>query len=153
MVFKKNPNNFRRLIYSKGLLFFLVFVLAGTIFVFSKAAQRKRQVEKEIDALKQEIEKLSGRNGDIASLLENFGDKDYLEQEARLRLNLKKKGEEVAIVLPQKGAGKSESENVAPDSAVASREEAKQSGYSDYAAKTGSPKMNNLKKWLAYFFE
>lgn len=141
--------------YSKGLLLFLVFVLAGTIFVFSKAAQRKRQVEKEIETLKQEIEKLGGRNGDIAALLENFGDKDYLEQEARLRLNLKKKGEEVAIVLPrnQAGIGAAENENAALDSVIAGREEAKQSDFSGRAAKTGSPKMNNLKKWLAYFFE
>lgn len=131
--------------YSKGLLFFLVFVLAGTIFVFSKAAQRKRQVEKEIETLKQEIEKLGGRNGDIAALLENFGDKDYLEQEARLRLNLKKKGEEVAIVMPSIGGKTPES------SAGAISGDDKYS--SAAGAETGSPKMNNLKKWLEYFFE
>lgn len=139
--------------YSKGLLFFLIFVLAGTIFVFSKAAQRKRQVEKEIETLKQEIEKLGGRNGDIAALLENFGDKDYLEQEARLRLNLKKKGEEVAIVVMPSSGGKTPvASNAAPessDSAVSGDDK-----YSSAAgAKTGSPKINNLKKWLAYFFE
>ncbi len=122
----------------------MIFVLAGTIFVFSKAAQRKRQVEKEIETLKQEIEKLGGRNGDIAALLENFGDKDYLEQEARLRLNLKKKGEEVVIVLPDSGVKASGNS----DSAVLNTDKS-----SDSAAKTGSPKINNLKKWLEYFFE
>lgn len=150
MIFKKKSNNFKQLFYSKGLLFFLILVLAGTIFVFSRAAQRKRQVEKEIDALKQEIEKLSGRNGDIASLLENFGDKDYLEQEARLRLNLKKKGEEVAVVLPQNRDG-------AASGAVSADLGGAISNASEFSAvsntKVSGAKMNNLKKWLNYFFE
>ena len=66
-------------------------------------------VRNEIEGLKQEIEKIEQKNKELASLIELFKDPDIIELEAKRRLNLKKHGEEVVVILRDKN---DESQNI-----------------------------------------
>lgn len=65
----------------------------------AKEAYQKYQVDKEIAHLRQEILELENKNNDFASLLDSFQDPSTVELAAKRRLNLKKPGEEVAVIL------------------------------------------------------
>jgi hypothetical protein len=66
-------------------------------------------VKKEIDKLSQEILDLEQKNSNLVSLIDSFQDPDTVELEAKRRLNLKKPGEEVAVILTDK---KDEPQNI-----------------------------------------
>jgi len=57
------------------------------------------KVKKEIDRLKEEIISLEKRNNDLSSLIGSFEDPNVIELEAKKRLNLKKPGEEVVVIV------------------------------------------------------
>ena len=63
-----------------------------------KESYRKYQLQKEINQLKSEIERLEGENQKLSDLIKYFQDVSFLEKEAREKLNLKKPGEEVVII-------------------------------------------------------
>ena len=76
----------------------------------AKEAYRKHQVQAEIDALKIEILELERKNSSLSSLIESFKDPQNIELEAKRRLNLKKPGDEVAVILRDKD---NEGQNIA----------------------------------------
>lgn len=59
---------------------------------------RSRQINGEIVKLQEEAESLRARNFEIANLTASLEDEEFLEREARLKLGLKKAGEEVVIL-------------------------------------------------------
>ena len=75
----------------------------------AKEAYKKHQVKKEIEILSQEILNLEQKNSNLISLIDSFQDSDTVELEAKRRLNLKKQGEEVAVILRDK---KDEPQNI-----------------------------------------
>lgn len=93
---------------------------------FGREVLRSRQIDREIAALKEEAERLRARNFEIASLHASLTSGDYLEREARLKLNLQKEGERVVVV---------------------TKPEAPAAGASDAA----QPEWSNAKKWWTYF--
>ena len=88
----------------------------------AKEAYKKHQVKKEIDRLSQEILDLEQKNSNLVSLIDSFQDPDTVELEAKRRLNLKKQGEEVAVILrdknhePQNIVQQGEIDSLAPKS-------------------------------------
>ncbi len=76
---------------------FLLWVAAGLIREMGEA----RRSEKNIDRLKAEITNLERKNGELRSLIEYFKTDAAVEREARERLNLKKPGENVVIILDE----------------------------------------------------
>src|SRR3989338_9205276 len=56
------------------------------------------QLKKEIQALETEARELEAKNIEIGKLKSYFESKDFLEEEARLKLGLQKPGEETVIV-------------------------------------------------------
>lgn len=74
-----------------------------------KEAYRKHQVRAEIESLKQEIMELEKKNSSLSSFVDSFQDPENIELEAKKRLNLKKPGEEVAVILRGKD---SEEQNI-----------------------------------------
>ena len=83
------------------ILIFLVLVVAG--FVSWKAlneAKRSRQIEKEIESLKREAEKIRQYNGTLQGKIAYFETQDFQEREAKEKLNFQKPNESVAIVKP-----------------------------------------------------
>ena len=59
---------------------------------------RSRQIDKEIAELEAEAESLRAKNFEITHLTASLDDEEFLEREARLKLGLKKVGEEVVVL-------------------------------------------------------
>jgi hypothetical protein len=56
-------------------------------------------------SVRTEIHRLEQGNANLSALIDSFGQDGVLELEARRRLNVKKPGEEVVIILPPKANG------------------------------------------------
>lgn len=97
-------NFIKKLLSSKVFLFFIVLALIGLVISLGQESYRKYQLTKEINGLKSEIERLEGKNQQLADLMEYFQEGSYLEKEARLKLNLKKPGEKVVVISQTAGA-------------------------------------------------
>ena len=87
---------------SRGSLLVLALLTIWLGWSAAKEAYKKHQVKKEIDKLSQEILDLEQKNSNLVSLIDSFQDPDTVELEAKRRLNLKKQGEEVAVILRDK---------------------------------------------------
>lgn len=80
------------------------FFLAGlTILVLigislGKEAYRKKQIQKEIDALEAQISELDQENGDMENLIGYLSSTDFQEKEAREKLNLQKNDEKMIVL-------------------------------------------------------
>jgi len=120
------------------IIFFLgVVVLTFTIFALSKETYKKRQVEKEIEALRQEAEKIRRDNliiGDKVSYLES---KDYLEKEAKDKLNMQSPNENVVVIKPS----------------LVKKEEVPDIVRNPERPIENHDKFGNAKKWYDYFFK
>lgn len=97
---------------------------------------RNRQIQKEIEALKQEAEKIKTTNKELVEKNEYFSTQDFQEKTAKEKLNLQKENEKVVVVKPS------------PSSSVLG--EFKQNGTEK---KEAEPELPNYKKWWNYFFE
>ncbi len=97
---KDNLTIYEKLIRSR--IFFIVLIpisLALLIGIFQQFYHRY-QVKKDLDKLDTEIANFNKQKEDLSSLLDYYKNESNLENEARVRLNLKKEGEEVVIILP-----------------------------------------------------
>ena len=65
---------------------------------FSRELVRGRQIDREIAGLEREAERLRAKNFEIASLYASMNNGEFLEREARLKLNLRKEGERVVVL-------------------------------------------------------
>jgi len=111
--------------------------LTFTIFALSKETYRKKQVEKEIEALRQEAEKIRRDNliiGDKVSYLES---KDYLEKEAKDKLNMQGPDENVVVIKPS----------------LVKKEEVSDIVRDPERPIENQDKFGNAKKWYDYFFK
>ncbi|MBL7155215.1 MAG: septum formation initiator family protein [Candidatus Portnoybacteria bacterium] len=126
-------NFIKKLLSSKVFLFFIVLALIGLVISLGQESYRKYQLTKEINSLKSEIERLEGKNQQMADLMEYFQEGSYLEKEARLKLNLKKPGEKV-VVISQPAAAEVDKRIVAEAESEVSNE------------------TTNFWKWWEYFF-
>lgn len=98
---------------------------------YIRAVIQKSEIQKEIDRLKAEKEKLEANNSDLSGLLDYFASESYKEREMRLKLNMQKSGEKVIILSePEKKSVRSSALNLDKDSSSSS----------------------NIKKWKEYFF-
>ncbi len=126
----------------KGSFFSILFVIvglavAGWISYYAlKESKRSRQIESEIEILRQETEKLRQNNQDMSEKIEYFNTPEFQEKIAKEKLNLQKEGENVAIIKPSPSLRISENE----DAAIPQKE-------------NSFPEKPNYKKWWDYFFK
>ncbi|OGZ57700.1 MAG: hypothetical protein A3B96_00515 [Candidatus Spechtbacteria bacterium RIFCSPHIGHO2_02_FULL_43_15b] len=98
----KRKNNVKRIINILASRLSLLILGSITIWMGYVAGQEMHErykVKKEIDRLKEEIISLEKRNNDLSSLIGSFEDPNVIELEAKKRLNLKKPGEEVVVIV------------------------------------------------------
>lgn len=125
----------------KRSLILAFFVLAGVIiatviFYFSfKEAKRNKQIDQEIEKLRQEAEKIRTNNQGLQEKISYFKTPDFQEKIAKEKLNLQKPDEQVVIVKPSPSY-----ESV----------EQKSSNNQELEITQNIP---NYKKWWNYFFK
>ena len=71
-------------------------LLAGAGFV--RETLRARQIDREIQALKDEADRLRVKNFEISALESSLSSGEFLEREARMKLGLQKAGEQAVVV-------------------------------------------------------
>ncbi len=85
-----------------------ILIILGIVLVavFSVAASKefikKRQLDNEIASLQSEIENLKVEQDEFITLIDNYNSESYIEQEARVNFNYKKKGEKVVVIKTDK---------------------------------------------------
>jgi cell division protein FtsB len=124
---RRKKHIFPDLIFSK---FFVVFCLFLFIFIFlglAKGMIKSHNVNAEVDHLQAEISRLDKQNQDFEQLVKYLNTDTFIEQEAKLKLGLKKENENLVII---------------PDSAFPANK--------DNAGKEENK--SNPAKWWAYFF-
>lgn len=78
--------------------FVLVFIAGFLIWLINKDFPEKIETGKQLGDLKSKIEALKKEEERQKSLVEYLNSESYLEKQARIRLNLKKVGEEVVFI-------------------------------------------------------
>ncbi len=103
------PNNFFYRLFSSqrflalvGLVFLLLI-----IFPLAKTYTQKRLVENEISDVQKEINDFESTNKELKDMITYLQSDQSLEEQARLNLNLKKPGEKVIVIEPQKNSSTS----------------------------------------------
>jgi cell division protein FtsB len=81
-------------------IFFIggVFLLAFACFKISREVYKQEEINKEILALQEEIEKFERDNSELRQLAEYFNSEEFKEREAKEKLDLVKEGEKVVVV-------------------------------------------------------
>jgi len=83
---------------SNFFILLLILILIAVIAAAGKEGYRRYQVDKEISELEDRIKQLEERNSSLSNLLGHFKSEEFLEKEARLKLNLVKEGEKLVII-------------------------------------------------------
>lgn len=91
-------NKFKKIFNSRLALFFLLLAVIWLSLVLVKTFYRRHQLDNEISSLKGEIDKLEKKHQELDQLISYVGSQDFLEKEAKDKLNLKKEGENVAMI-------------------------------------------------------
>ncbi len=79
------------LVVNLGLVFLVGWGFVGEFM-------RNASVQEEINRLQMQVDQLDGRNMELGKLTQRYSGSAMLEREARLKLNLKKPGEEVVVI-------------------------------------------------------
>ncbi len=112
-------------------------VLVLIIISIAKEIYQKNQIQKQIDELQQEAEKINKNNSSLQDKIAYLGSQDYQEKEAKDTLDLQSPGENVVVVQPS--AAKESLDN---------NPEAVPNIPAPQAAETSNPV-----KWWNYFFK
>jgi len=134
----------RKMLGSKAFLFFVFIILIVLTINLAQESYRKYQLKKEIRELKLEIDRLEGNKEQLSNLMEYFKNDSYLEQEARVKLNLKKPGEKVVIL---------SRDSVTDDNVKVSQSGALEIGNQEIELEDINLETANYWKWWEYFFK
>ncbi|OGY41205.1 MAG: hypothetical protein A2Y82_02065 [Candidatus Buchananbacteria bacterium RBG_13_36_9] len=89
------------LIFSKFFVVFCLFIFIFIIFSLAKGTIKNYKVNSEIEQLKKEIVQLDKQNQEFGQLINYLNSDTFIEQEAKLKLGLKKEGENL-VIIPEK---------------------------------------------------
>ena len=109
---------------------------------FAKNAVKQSRINKEISNFKKEIAALQDKSTNLKNFVSYLESDQFIEDQARLNLNLKKSGEELTVIkTPASGSGyaSSSSGRLIFDIPGYNREAREQ-------------ELSNPRKWLNYFF-
>jgi len=120
------PENF---LYSKYSPFIAVVIFLLVVTALGRESYINYQTNREIKELQEKIEELKKNNLELAEMEKYFQSEEFLEKEARLKLNLIRDGEKLIIV-------KEEENNL-----TEGQDEAKK-----------MENISNFRKWWRYFF-
>jgi len=93
-------NNFsRNFLFNEKILtvFLLVIIILLSIPLYNNF-HRRQKINREISDLEAEIKQAENKNTDLQKLIKYLESDQFVEEQARLNLNMKKPGESVAVV-------------------------------------------------------
>lgn len=113
----------------------------GVSFSVYKEVKRKKEVQSVISELQKEAERLDRENSGLSEKISYLSSDDYKKREAKDKLNLQDKGEEVVVIKPSLTKKESTQENIDP--------------INRDSVRNSSPdvEMPNPQKWWNYFFK
>jgi len=124
---RRKKHIFPDLIFSKFFVVFCLFLFIILLFGLAKGIIKSNQVSAEAKQLQDDISRLDKQNQDFAQLEKYLNTDTFIEQEAKLKLGLKKENENLVII---------------PDSEISVKD-----------TKVGNEQTkSNPAKWWAYFF-
>ena len=134
--------SFLKSIFTKQFLFTLLLLglLVLLSFPLSKNWRQKRSIEQEIKGLEIQVKDMEGKNSNLKNVLDYMQSDQFVEEQARTKLNYKKPGESVVVIEGRPG-------------------EVPLTATSPFEIPVESPKVTasratvNVNKWLDYFFE
>jgi len=131
MVYKySEPKSvFKRIVNSKVLLLGLLIILVLVGLATYKENKRQQKTVNTLSALEQEVAKLENKNMELSELIQYLKSDDFVDREAREKLNMQQPGEQVVLI---------------------SREVVKEMGQASSANGTGI--RSNWQLWQEYFF-
>lgn len=128
----KINNVFSKLVFL-GIFALIFFIAVEALDVFKK----KKEVENEIQRLKNENASLAENKNELNNLLSYYQDKNFLEKEARRRLNLQKPDEKAVVVIDKR------EDKISPENAASA-------AINIFDKKNDLP---NIYKWFNLFFK
>lgn len=121
----------KRILSSKLLFIVMLIILIFIIFALSKEIIRRHQIDKEIESMQKEVEKLEDKNNELSNLTDYYNTEAFKEKEARKKLGLVKEGEK-SVALPESRKNTTSEESI--------KEQEQKSN------------LTNSQKWWNYFF-
>ena len=118
----------------KLLTFAFVLLIVFMSVPLVKKTLQKKEVNQEIESLQNEISEIEQENQELDKLIQYLESEHFLEEQARLNLGLKKKGEKVLVIKEEGVVAGVKEENKLKGGDVRKDE-------------------SQLKKWLDYFFK
>ncbi len=94
----KKTYKLRQLLGLKRVLVLNIALFVMVAWGFSGELLRNRDMQDEVDRLQSQADQLSAKNSELADFGKRMSDPQELERQARLKLNLRKPGEEVVVV-------------------------------------------------------
>ncbi|MFH1233462.1 MAG: septum formation initiator family protein [Patescibacteria group bacterium] len=117
MINRNRKNFIYRLVLSQKFLALLGLVVIILIsFPLVKNVSRGYKVNQEIKELEKEITNLESKNSNFKDLISYLESDQFVEEQARLKLGLKKEGEAVAVI--KNGLNKTEDNSVVTSSSI-----------------------------------
>ena len=130
---KRQPNFINKILYNQKFLSFLGLIIIVLIsFPLARTVSQRYKIDQEIESLGSEISELENTNQDLNKLISYLESDQFVEEQARLNLGLRKEGEDVLVI---------------KDPAELN----KVSG-ADGIKDLNSKDLSNLQQWLNYFF-
>ncbi|HBO99678.1 MAG: putative membrane protein [Candidatus Uhrbacteria bacterium GW2011_GWF2_41_16] len=133
------PYLFRRLLDVRWFFILNLVVLGFLLLSFGKEFARHYTIQQEIHRLQVQAEELGAHKLEIEQLAQAMQTEAFIEREARLKLGLRKPGEEVVVIEEKK-------ETSTPGSIESPL-------IRDGTTPSTSTVLANLKKWWYYFFD
>jgi cell division protein FtsB len=87
-----------KLLYSKFFIAFLVIIFVLALIALGRESYRYFRVSQNIKNLEERIENLETKSEELSKMEGYFQSEEFLEKEARLKLNLTKPGEKLIII-------------------------------------------------------
>jgi cell division protein FtsB len=126
---RRKKNNLSKKYLNQKLFALLLIILIVLISIpLAKNISKRYEVNIEIRDLEDEISGVEAKNKELGNLIDYLKSDQFLEEQARLNLNLKKEGEKVVIVKNETLATTSESNNPGVE-------------------------ISNFQRWINYFFK
>ncbi|MDO8592545.1 MAG: septum formation initiator family protein [bacterium] len=141
MVNRGRKNIFEKIFFNQKFIALTGLLAIGMIsFPLVKNTLKQYRVNQEISGLKKEISGLQNKGVDLKKFVSYLESDQFVEEQARLNLNLKKAGEELTVIKSDASSGQASS-----------------SGNSifnipGYNQEKISAEDSNQRKWINYFF-